>query len=131
MKEKLARWMQGRYGSDQLSKFLIGFDFVLIILSLFVRKQIFSVIVLAILVYVYFRMFSRNIEKRYGENQKFLEMTSGIRGKFTKWKTRAKQRKTYCFFKCPACSQEVRVPKGKGKIEINCPKCHTKFVKRS
>lgn len=131
MKEKLIRFMQGRYGTDQYSKFMIGVGFALVIISLFWRSRILSWLVLAILAYVYFRMFSRNIQKRYAENQKFLQMTSGVRGSLTKQKNRAEQRKAYRFYKCPACSQEVRVPKGKGKIEIDCPKCHTKFVKRS
>ena len=132
MKEKFYRFMQGRYGSDQFSRFLIGVDFVLIFLSLFIRKnQFLSVVVMGILVYVYFRTFSKNISKRYAENQKYMAMTEGIRRKFAKQRNRTEQRKTYRFYKCPACSQEVRVPKGKGKIEIDCPKCHTKFIKRS
>lgn len=135
MKEKLMRFMQGRYGTDQFSKFLIGVGFVCIILSFFIRKggvsSLLSGIIMILLVYVYFRMFSRNISKRYAENQKYLQVTSRFRGLFQKEKHRMEQRKDYRFYKCPACSQQVRVPKGKGKIEISCPKCQNKFVKRS
>ncbi len=131
MKERLARMMQGRYGGDQLSQFLSGMTMVLVLLSLFVRKRLLITVAMALLVYIYFRMFSKNISKRYKENLKYLEATAGIRRTVRQRRTRAQQRKMYRFYKCPACSQQVRVPKGKGKIEIDCPKCHTKFIKRS
>lgn len=123
--------MTGRYGTDQFSRFLLWVGLALAIVSLFWRKAIFSWILLAILIIVYYRMFSRDISRRYAENQKYLQMTAKARRIFYKKKNRIKQSKEYAFFKCPSCSQEVRVPKGKGKIEIDCPKCHTKFIKRS
>ncbi len=131
MKERIARMMQGRYGGDQFSQFLSGVALVLLILSLFVRNRLLSSVALVLLIYIYFRMFSKNISKRYKENLKYLEATAGIRRNVRKRRARTQQRKLYRFYKCPACSQEVRVPKGKGKIEIDCPKCHTKFIKRS
>lgn len=131
MRERLARMMQGRYGGDQFSQFLSGVTLVLLVLSLFVRNRLLTTLTLLLLVYIYFRMFSKNISKRYKENLKYLEATAGIRRTVRKRRSRAQQRKMYRFYKCPACSQEVRVPKGKGKIEIDCPKCHTKFIKRS
>lgn len=131
MKEKFMRFMQGRYGVDQFSRFLMGVGIALIVLSIFFKNQIISLLVFGILIYVYYRMFSRDISKRYGENQKFLTKTASVRGIFAKEKNRMIQRKIYRFYKCPSCSQEVRVPKGKGKIEISCPKCQTKFMKRS
>ena len=86
---------------------------------------------LAAIIYTYFRIFSRNIQQRYAENQKFLQMTSKFRFRFNKEKDLMKQRKTHHIYSCPGCGQKIRIPKGKGKIEIECPKCHTKFVKRS
>ena len=80
---------------------------------------------------LYFRIFSRNIQQRYAENQKYLQMTSKFRFRFNKEKNLMKQRKTHHIYSCPGCGQKVRIPRGKGKIEIECPKCHTKFVKRS
>ena len=85
----------------------------------------------AAIVYAYIRIFSRNIQQRYAENQKFLQMTSKFRFRFNKEKDLMKQRKTHHIYSCPGCGQKIRIPKGKGKIEIECPKCHTKFVKRS
>ena len=127
--------MQGRYGVDDLSRFTMGVALVLIILAMF--ANIFSrtvgstldILGVAAIVYAYIRIFSRNIQQRYAENQKFLQMTSKFRFRFNKEKDMMKQRKTHHIYSCPGCGQKI--PKGKGKIEIECPKCHTKFVKRS
>ena len=75
--------------------------------------------------------FSRNIYKRASENQVFLNKTANIRSKINSQKFIMKQRKTHRIYKCPTCNQKVRVPKGKGKISIHCPKCDTYFIKRS
>ena len=126
--------MEGRYGVDAFAKFTMGFAFVAIILSMFIRNRVGAACdtlgLLAIL-YTYYRMLSRDIPKRYAENQKFLQMTSKFRFRFNKEKDLMKQRKTHHIYSCPGCGQKIRIPKGKGKIEIECPKCHTKFVKRS
>lgn len=129
--------MQGRYGVDDLSRFIMGVALVLIILAMF--ANIFSrtvgstldILGVAAIVYAYIRIFSRNIQQRYAENQKFLQMTSKFRFRFNNEKDLMKQRKTHHIYSCPGCGQKIRIPKGKGKIEIECPKCHTKFVKRS
>lgn len=136
MKEKFIRFMQGRYGVDSLSKFTMGFALVSVILSVFTGRSrnlaaLLDFLGLAAIVYTYFRIFSRNIPKRYAENQKFLGMTAGIRSRFTREKNMMSQRKTHHIYSCPGCGQKIRIPKGKGKIEIVCPKCQTKFVKRS
>ena len=125
------------YGVDDLSRFTMGVALVLIILAMF--ANIFSrtvgstldILGVAAIVYAYIRIFSRNIQQRYAENQKFLQMTSKFRFRFNKEKDLMKQRKTHHIYICPGCGQKIRIPKGKGKIEIECPKCHTKFVKRS
>ena len=129
--------MQGRYGVDDFSRFTMGAALVLIILAMF--ANIFSrtagstldILGVAAIVYAYIRIFSRNIQQRYAENQKFLQMTSKFRFRFNKEKNLMKQRKTHHIYSCPGGGQKIRIPKGKGKIEIECPKCHTKFVKRS
>ena len=137
MRDKFNKFMQGRYGVDDLSRFTMGVALVLIILAMF--ANIFSrtvgstldILGVAAIVYAYIRIFSRNIQQRYAENQKFLQMTSKFRFLFNKEKDLMKQRKTHHIYSCPGCGQKIRIPKGKGKIEIECPKCHTKFVKRS
>ena len=129
--------MQGRYGVDELSRFTMGVALALIILTMFVNivnrsvGSVLDFLGIAAIVYAYFRIFSRNIQQRYAENQKYLQMTSKLRLRFNKEKNLMKQRKTHHIYACPVCGQKIRIPRGKGKIEIECPKCHTKFVKRS
>lgn len=137
MKEKLARFMQGRYGNDQLNNFLMKaflVEFLLYFLLRGVSKGLSAVMYylgFATIIYVYYRLFSRNIYKRASENQAFLNKTVNIRSKINSQKSMMQQRKTHRIYKCPTCKQKVRVPKGKGKISIHCPKCDTYFIKRS
>ena len=96
--------MVGRYGHDSLNQAMAVTALVLMILGMF-GPRLFSWLAMALLVAVYFRMFSRNIPARSQENAKY--------------------------YRCPHCHQQLRVPRGRGKIEITCPKCHTEFVKKS
>ena len=102
MKEKLMRFMYGRYGVDTFGKFLLWSGVILMLITSIFHFRIFYVIGWAFVIYSYYRMFSRQTYKRALENQKFLQHTS-----------------------------KIRVPKGKGKIEIRCPKCQTTFIKKS
>ena len=131
MKEKLMRFMYGRYGVDTFGKFLLWSGVILMLITSIFHFRIFYVIGWAFVIYSYYRMFSRQTYKRALENQKFLQHTSKIRGFFAKQKYRAAQHKTHHIYKCPNCKQKIRVPKGKGKIEIRCPKCQTTFIKKS
>ncbi|MCR5666857.1 MAG: hypothetical protein K6G01_08510 [Eubacterium sp.] len=129
-RDKIARFMYGRYGGrDELNKVLWIVTLILLVVSMFSRISLFYYAALALLIYCYFRMMSRNIPKRYAENQKFLQATSRIRGKMFWSKEHFQQRKYYAFYKCSSCGQKVRVPRGKGRIEITCPKCHNRFIK--
>jgi len=131
MKEKFIRFMQGRYGVDQLNRFLSVFSIVLLLISMFVKVGILYYAALAVIVYQYFRTFSRNIPKRYAENQKYLEVTSKVRTVWKHKKNEWKQLKTHHIYKCPGCGQKIRVPRGRGRIEIRCPKCYHTFIKKS
>ena len=136
MKDKFDRFMQGRYGVDQFAKFTMGVALVSIVLAIFVNTgssagSLLDMLGLVAIVYTYFRIFSRNISKRAQENQKYLSATAKLRQRLNKEKNMMKQRKDYHIYTCPSCGQKVRIPRGKGKIEISCPKCHSKFVKRS
>ena len=131
MRERMQGFMAGRYGTDQLSKLILWISLACLAVSMFTRLNVFYILGLVLLIYTYYRMFSRNVAKRYAENQKYLQMTSKFRLRFNKEKNLMKQRKTHHIYSCPGCGQKVRIPRGKGKIEIECPKCHTKFVKRS
>ena len=127
----MMQFMQGRYGADQMGQMLSAVSMVFLILSLFSRNQGWFLLAVIGIVYNYFRMFSKNISKRYAENQKYLTMTAGIRRKIASWKSQLAQRKIYHIYRCPGCKQKIRVPRGRGKIEIRCPKCSTTFVKKS
>lgn len=131
MREKFARFMTGRYGVDQLSKTLLFVSLAALLISSFSGIQVLYWIAIVLLVICYIRIFSRNITKRYAENMKYLEMTGKVKSYFKGIKTRFQQRKIYRFYKCPQCKQNIRVPKGKGKICITCPKCRTEFIKKS
>lgn len=130
-KNKMMQFMQGRYGADQMGQMLLAVSMVFLIISLFSRNQAWFLLAVIGIVYNYFRMFSKNISKRYAENQKYLKMTAGIRRKLASWKSQLAQRKIYHIYRCPGCKQKIRVPRGRGKIEIRCPKCNTRFVKKS
>ncbi|MCM1103766.1 MAG: zinc-ribbon domain-containing protein [Clostridium sp.] len=131
MKQRLIRFMQGRYGMDQLGRALFWATMICLIISIFVRTKLFYFLALVLLVYSYFRMLSRNHAKRYAENQRYLALTAGIRRKFSSWKKTNAQRKTHHIYRCPNCKQKIRVPRGKGRIAITCPKCRTEFIKNS
>ena len=136
MREKFIRLMQGRNGVDQLSRFTMGVAFVSIILAIFAGSgsligSLLDTLGLLAIIYTYYRILSKDLSKRYQENQKYLQMTEKLRRRFQREKNMMQQRKTHHIYTCPGCGQKIRVPRGKGKIEIDCPKCHTKFVKNS
>ena len=127
----LRKFMAGRYGVDNFSNTLITISLILFVINIFARVQILYTIGIVILIYSYFRVFSKNINKRYQENIQFLNATKPIRSKFNKIKNRLKSLKTHKYYKCPQCSQELRVPKGKRKVNIKCRNCNHKFVRRT
>ena len=136
MREKFIRFMQGRNGVDQLSRFTMGVAFVSIILAIFAGSgsligSLLDTLGLLAIVYKYYRILSKDLSKRCQENQKYLQTTEKLRRRFLREKNMMQQRKTHHIYTCPGCGQKIRVPRGKGKIEIDCPKCHTKFVKNS
>jgi DNA-directed RNA polymerase subunit RPC12/RpoP len=142
LRYRLALFMQGRYGTDQLSRFLSIIVIILIVLDMLANAFLafpgvrhfvhFSGIAYPILLFIiYFRTFSRNIPRRYAENQKFLAFKSRISSFFGKSGHNASQRIEYHIYKCPQCGQKIRIPRGKGRIMVRCPKCSTEFMKQS
>lgn len=130
-RDRLARAMYGRYGNDALNRFILVIVLILLVLSYVFRIRIINSVGLVLLILTYVRMFSKNITKRYNENMKYLQIRNQFLGWFRIKKLHLSQQKDYHFFKCPGCGQKVRVPRGKGKIEITCPKCRLAFIKRS
>lgn len=131
MKEKFRKFMIGRYGVGSLSKFMLGTAVVLLVFTMGFRNNFLNTLACLLVLLCYFRMFSRNYQKRAEENQKFLELKGKAATFLKREKEYFEQRKTHHIYKCPSCKQKIRVPKGKGKICITCPKCHTEFIKKS
>ena len=131
MKEKFMRFMYGRYGVDTLGKYSLGAGLVTMVLSIVFDSYTLSLLSWFFIILTYFRMFSRNLYKRSSENQTFLNKTYKLRTWFGNQKNMMAQRKTHHIYRCPGCKQKIRVPRGKGRIEIRCPKCHTTFIKNS
>lgn len=134
MRERLIRFMTGRNGADNLSRAVSVVVIVLLVVSLlFHGDAVRALWILAVLgmVYVYFRMFSRNVYKRRDENAKYLRATAGVRTYFRGLRERWSQRRDYKFFRCPSCRTLLRVPKGKGKIKVVCRKCGNSFIKKT
>lgn len=131
MKERLRLFMAGRYGVDELTRFLLMFDCVLMVLSFLIRNNILNSICILLIILCYIRMFSKNHPQRYRENQVYLKYASVAYQKIDRVKYQINQRFHYHIYKCPSCKQKIRVPRGKGKISIACPKCKTEFIKHS
>ena len=119
----LTRFMAGRYGNDKLNNAILGVGVVFCLISLFIRNplvdMILTVSAFALLFWANFRTFSRNTYKRYQENRRYLRFMDQLRDK------------EHRYYTCPRCRQTVRVPKGKGKISITCPKCSERFIKKT
>ena len=131
MKNKFRNWlykfMYGRNGIDSLTKDLFYPIIVLLIINIFLSgyaRLIVTIIIWVLIIYTYFRMFSKNVSKRRQEAYKY-------ENKKNYFITRFKQRKQYRFFDCPNCKTHLRVPRGTGNITITCNKCGTKFDRKA
>jgi len=130
MRERLQRFMAGRYGVDELSRFLNFVTLFVLVAGIFLLPQASS-FALVVIIINYFRIFSRNTYARSNENAAYMRKRNQLTGWFSSKKNRFTQRKTHRFYKCAACKKTIRIPRGKGKIEITCPVCQNKFIRRS
>ena len=131
MREKLRQFMIGRYGTDGLNQFLSIASLVLLLIAIISRVNLFTYLGAALLIFCYYRPFSRNISKRTEENYKFYTLKDRVDNKFKGWKEQWANRKVYHYYRCPQCRQKLRVPRGRGRIQISCPRCGTQFIKKS
>ena len=119
----LRNFMMGRYGTDRLNMVILSVGLVASLLSVILRAPVMDLVLFVLsygmMFWAIFRTLSRNTYKRYQENRKFLQLVG-----------RMKDRE-HRYFDCPKCRQMVRVPRGKGKISITCPRCREKFVKKT
>lgn len=132
MRDKLQKFMSGRYGFDQLYRVLLLTAVVCTLLAAITSdspavSSLFNAVSFVLLAWAIFRVFSRNIEKRYLENLHYLERVGGVRQRLRMSREKLRQRKEYKFFVCPTCKTNLRVPKGKGKVNITCSKCGNRF----
>jgi uncharacterized paraquat-inducible protein A len=127
----LKNFMSGRHGSDQLSMALLIFSVILTFVAKLVNLPLLALLSYIPLGICLFRMLSKNNSKRSMENYKFAILISPIYSWLKKTQKHAMDSKTHRFFKCPSCNAKLRLPKGKGKIIITCPKCKTEFAKRT
>ena len=130
MKEKFYRFMQGRYGIDQLNSFLMIVCVISFIVNMFIGSIVLTFIAYGTWLFVIFRMFSKNIYARNRENDKYLNFFSPL-SRWLKLKLMSKQDPSNKYFSCPKCKQMVRVPKGHGTVVVTCPNCQNKFEKRT
>ena len=123
IKQALMRFMTGRYGTDKLNMWILGAGVILCLISVLVPLPLVDLILTAmsygLMIWAIFRTLSRNTYKRYQENRRFLMLLNRFKDREHK------------YFDCPKCRQPVRVPRGKGKIMISCPKCGEKFPGKS
>jgi len=130
IRQHLTRFMIGRYGMDQLNIFLIVTYLVLYVVFLVTRLWVLDWIVLVLLFVAMFRSLSRDIPRRQAENTRFLQMVRPTMRKLHTFRTRMKDRE-HRYFKCPNCGQQMRVPRGKGRITVHCRTCGATFEEKS
>lgn len=126
----LTKMMYGRYGTDRLGLFLLILVLLLDVVYSFTGWGIFYLLSFVLAILCVWRIFSRNISRRYAENQKFLQLTDPILHAISSKVASIKDLRTHRHLRCPSCGQKIRVPKGRGRIEISCPKCHNQFIKK-
>ena len=133
-RQRSAVFMAGRNGNDQLNLFLLVVDLALLLLGTIFSRSLGGIcypLMLVLLGYIYFRMFSRNVYKRRTENEAFLRWKAKVDAQLRLVKERWVQRRDYKFFTCPSCKAVMRVPRGRGKIRIVCRKCGNSFSGKS
>ncbi len=127
LKDRFIKFMHGRYGSDKLGLFLLYTALVIMIVNAFINSFILFIMELAVIGYSFFRIFSKNVQKRYRENLIFEKIWNKIMGFFRLKIKMWQDRKTHVFVKCPRCKANLRLPKIKGEHTVRCTKCNNRF----
>lgn len=131
VRRNIQQWMIGRYGVDEFSTFLIRAALVIMLIACVPKLSFLSSLSWTLLIIAIYRSCSKKITARSRERDWYLKKTEKIRARFQIYRRIWKERKTHRYFKCSNCRTFVRVPKGKGRIEITCTKCNCKMIKKS
>ena len=131
LKESFARFMQGRHGPDNLGMFTLITGLACSLLGSFTGIGILSLLGVALYVWTLFRMFSRNNDKRFAENRKYIELTSNWKTRIRQFVKRMKNRRDYRYFKCPNCKVLLRLKRGCGEKDITCVRCGHQFRQKA
>lgn len=129
-RDRLIRFMYGRYGIDQLYYALAVLYFILLVVNSFVKSIVLSIIVWAVLVLMIYRMMSKNIYRRRKENEKFMQVWNLIKKKTLFTIKRIKEIRSHRYHRCPHCRAMLRLPYKRGKHTVQCPRCSKDFNKR-
>ncbi len=128
---KIQQFMVGRYGTDQFTLFLLIFSMVFTFLGNFKPTRFLYFIGVTIILYVVYRTLSKNYEQRRKELNWYLRWSEKPKAELKLLGNKLRDRETHRYFRCKECKTVLRVPKGRGKIEITCPKCRARAIKRT
>ena len=130
-RNKMQSFMYNRYGFDELSQFLFKLALAGIVAGLFICPGFFSALTMALYLIIMLRACSKNRSKRQRELARYYRLVTPVRTWISLQKRKFSERKTHRYYKCGQCKTSLRVPKGKGKIKIRCPKCGAETVKKT
>ncbi len=125
------RFMAGRYGPDELTFTIVIVGCIFTFLSNFKSLRFMYFIAMAFMAVAIWRTLSRSIDARSRERMKFLQLVDKPKAEFKLISNKFRDRKTHKYFKCKNCGASLRVPKGRGKINVTCPKCRVKTQKKT
>jgi len=128
---KMEQWMSGRYGFDELSRFISFVALVVMIASCFEPLHFLYIPAFVLWGYALFRCYSRNLARRQAERTWYINIHRSIHRWIGMKKQAWKERKTHRYFRCSGCKATLRVPKGKGTIRIHCPHCGLEIIKKT
>lgn len=127
IREAMGRFMNGRYGLDELYRFELYLFILLFVLQIFTKWSGISILIWILFIFTFYRIFSRNIDRRRKENDQYLKMRNQLRNNLQLTRDRFRDRKTKVYRKCPQCNSVLRLPREKGQHTVTCPHCHHTF----
>lgn len=128
---RLGAWALGRNGADEVSSACTNVAVVLVVVNLITRSSAFAIVALALLAYSWFRISSKDVSRRRAEVAEVSRRLGPVLSWLANPMTAAREARGYKHLTCPSCGQRVRIPRGKGKVRVTCPKCHIRFDGRA